>query len=110
MSTTTIKTAWHAGHLYVLSGMRGKLHKLDLETGKIISEVQLAGTWLSGLDVRNGHVNRSTWSGKIDSLVEGTYVHEMVVALCGENMACHFPEITDVDDAVAMWRPVVSVD
>ena len=58
--------AWHAGHLYVLSGMRGKLHKLNLDTGEILSVTQLEGTWLSGLDFRPGRFV----AGSRDHLVE----------------------------------------
>ncbi len=42
--------AYRDGHLYVLSGMVGKVYKLDPANGEIVGEVQLNGKWLSGLD------------------------------------------------------------
>ena len=54
------------------------------------------------LDTRDGRRNRGTWSGRIESLVERAYLNEMVAAICGENMACYFPEVTDIEDAYAL--------
>ncbi len=48
--------AWRDGRLFVLSGMTGKLHSVDPQTGKIVGETQLSGTWLSGLDFRGDHL------------------------------------------------------
>lgn len=42
------------------------------------------------LDASNGHLNRATWSGGFDSLVERGYLDEMVAETCGENMARYF--------------------
>jgi hypothetical protein len=42
------------------------------------------------LDASNGHLNRATWSGGFDSLVERGYLDEMVAERCGENMARYF--------------------
>jgi thiol-disulfide isomerase/thioredoxin len=75
--------AWHAGHLYVLSGMRGKLHKLNLDTGKIISETQLEGTWLSGLDVNNGRFV----AGSRDHLIEFDSATGKLI----RKTACNYP-------------------
>ncbi len=52
---------------------------------------------IDSLDARNGYLNRSTWSGKIDSLVDPARLGGMVATICGENMARYFPEVTDME-------------
>ena len=42
------------------------------------------------LDPSNGHLNRGTWAGGFDSLVEQAYLDEMIAKMCGENMARYF--------------------
>jgi hypothetical protein len=58
-----------------------------------------------GLDIRNGHINRGTWSDRIDSLVERRYLIEMVSSICCDHMAYHFPDVAGIDDACKLWEP-----
>ena len=48
---------------------------------------------VEGLETRNGHLNRGTWAGRLESMVERAYLNQMVGSICGENMAHHFPEV-----------------
>lgn len=42
--------AYHAGKLYVLSGMSGVIHEVDPRSGAVTREITSAEKWLSGLD------------------------------------------------------------
>jgi hypothetical protein len=55
------------------------------------------------LDTQSGHLNRSTWSGRLDSLVEGTYLNDMVGKVCGDNMSRYFPGISGFEDVSKLW-------
>jgi hypothetical protein len=59
------------------------------------------------LDIRNAHINRGTWSDRIESLVDRGYLVEMVSSISRDNMARHFPEVTSADDAYKLWEPQV---
>jgi len=41
--------AWRDGKLWVLEGMKGRLHQVDPKTGEILQTVSGKATWLSGL-------------------------------------------------------------
>ncbi len=62
---------------------------------------------LESLDTRYGHLNRSTWTGQIESLVGSTYLNDMVVRICGDTMARHFPEVAGLEDASKLWEAVL---
>ncbi len=55
------------------------------------------------LDTQRGHLNRSTWSGRLDSLVEGTYLNDMVGKVCGDNMSRFFPGVSGSEDVCQLW-------
>jgi hypothetical protein len=57
----------------------------------------------SSLDRAGGHLNRGTWSGRIESVVDPPYIDEMADAICGANMALHFPEVPSARDASRLW-------
>jgi hypothetical protein len=82
---------------------------LILETHELNRSHQQLANFLEcpvdSLDVRNGHVNRGTWSDRLDSLVDRSYLVEMVSSICGEQMARHFPGVASVDDAYQLWEP-----
>ena len=72
-----------------------KTHELDQSHQRLADFLRIP---IDRLDARDGHFNRSTWSGSLDSFVERSYLNEMVATICGENMARHFPRVTDVED------------
>jgi len=55
------------------------------------------------LNHENAHMNRSTWSARIESLVKGEYLTEMVNATCGDNMTRYFPEVPRFEKARKLW-------
>jgi hypothetical protein len=59
---------------------------------------------VESLDVRRGHLNRSTWSGQLDSLFDRKYLDDMVWQVCGDNMVRYFPEVSGVEDVSKLWR------
>ena len=73
-----------------------KTHELDRSHEQLARFLQIPG---DRLDVRNGHLNRSTWSGRIETLVDPKYLDEMVAAICADNMARYFPGVAGVKDA-----------
>ncbi len=56
------------------------------------------------LDAGSGHQNRSTWHERIESLVDPSYVADMVQSICADNMARYFPEIESAQDVPALWE------
>jgi len=42
--------AWKDGKLYVLAGMRGKIHELDPRSGEVSRVLETGARWLAGLD------------------------------------------------------------
>jgi len=61
------------------------------------------GIPVTSLDAGKGLLNRGTWSGKIEALMEHAYVDEAVAAICGENMAWYFPAVTRIEEARRLW-------
>ncbi len=61
---------------------------------------------VDSLDVGSGHLNRSTWSDRIESFVDPTYISDMIQSICGDNMALHFPELRGVRDVSRLWEAV----
>jgi hypothetical protein len=56
------------------------------------------------LDGSAGHENRSTWSGRLESLVDPEHVQEVVASICRANMDRLFPEVAGIGDARALWE------
>jgi hypothetical protein len=63
---------------------------------------------LESLDTQSGHLNRSTWSGRLDSLLEGTYLNDMVGSVCGDNMTRYFPGVSGPEDVSKLWDAALS--
>ena len=95
-----------AGHL-VGRDVPGDVHAHELGS----SHERLAAFLripVSSLARVGGHLNRGTWSGRIESLADPAYIDEMVHSICDANMARHFPEIgstRDVSRGLASGRP-----
>ena len=90
-----------AGHL-VGRDVPGDVHAHELGS----SHERLAAFLripVSSLARVGGHLNRGTWSGRIESLVDPAYIDEMVHSICGANMARHFPEIGSTRDVSRLW-------
>jgi hypothetical protein len=79
-----------------------KTHELNRSHPQLAEFLQIP---VASLDLRNGHVNRGTWTDRLDSLVDRRYLVEMVTSICGEQMARHFPGVASADDAYHLWEP-----
>ncbi len=79
-----------------------RTHELHGSHQQLADFLQIA---VDNLDIRNGHVNRGTWSGRVETLVDRSYLVEMVNSIACDNMARHFPEVAGVDDAYKLWGP-----
>jgi hypothetical protein len=80
-----------------------RTHELDRSHQQLADFLQIAA---GSLDIRNGHVNRGTWSDRIDALVDRSYLVETVNSIAGDAMARHFPEVASVDDARDLWGAI----
>ncbi len=75
-------------------------HELNHSYPKLAEFLQIP---LESLDGQRGHSNRSTWSGRLSSLVDGPYLDGMVGEVCGDNMARYFPEVSGIEDVSRLW-------
>ena len=80
-----------------------RTHELALSHSKLAGFLEIP---LESIDSDNGHLNRSTWVETIESLVGRSYLDEMVHSICGDNMACYFPEIGSAEDVPNLWQRV----
>ena len=98
--------AWNR-HVDICVKMIPPSRRLILRTHELGESQQQLAQFLQisveGLDHDNGHMNRSTWSGRIESLVKGEYLTDMVSLICGDNTARYFPEITRFEDVSKLW-------
>jgi hypothetical protein len=78
-----------------------RTHEINRSLRKLAEFLEIP---IASLDTHMIHMNRSTWSGKLDSLVEEEYLNEIVVQICGDNMARHFPEVRDAKSARQLWK------
>lgn len=79
-----------------------RTHELNRSHRRLAEFLQVPA---DSLDGDNGYRNRSTWSDRIESLLDRAYVNEMVGSICGENMSLHFPEVANIEDAYGLWEP-----
>ncbi len=77
-----------------------RTHELDSSHQRLAEFLRIP---VGSLDSASGHRNRGTSSERIESLVEPTYIDNMVHSLCGANMALHFPEIGSIHDVSRLW-------
>ena len=93
-SVAAFLNAWNQ-HVNTCAGVIPTDRRLILRTHELDRSHQRLGEFLQipidSLDTGDGHRNRGTWSGRIESLVERAYLNEMIAATCGENMAPLFP-------------------
>jgi hypothetical protein len=64
---------------------------------------------LESLDKQRGHLNRSTWSGPLNALVEGTYLNDLVGEICGDHIARYFPGVSGLEDVSRLWGATTGV-
>ena len=57
----------------------------------------------ASFDAGKGHQDRSTWSERLDALVESEYLEERVQSVSGEYLARYFPEVTELSDVSRLW-------
>jgi len=85
-----------------------RTHELDRSGCQLAEFLQIPS---ESLNTRQGHLNRSSWMGRVQSMVDGAYLSDMVGQICGVNMTCHFPEISGIEDVGPLWdqpRPPAS--
>jgi Sulfotransferase domain len=105
--------AWNQ-HVSVCNQLIPPSRRLILRTHELGRSHQQLADFLQipvdGLNISIGHVNRGTWSDRIESLVDRAYLSEMVRSICNENLACYFPEVASAEDAYQLWKPHAAVD
>jgi hypothetical protein len=105
-SIAAFLNAWNR-HVTICTELIPPNRRLILRTHELGgSHQQLAGFLqipVDSLNIRNGHSNRGTWSDRLESLVERSYLVEMVSSISCDNMARYFPEVAGVDDAHKLW-------
>lgn len=67
-----------------------RTHELNRSYSRLADFLEVP---LESLDSERGHLNRSTWSGRLDSLLDAAYVNDSIGRICGENMARLFPDL-----------------
>jgi hypothetical protein len=77
-----------------------RTHELNQSHSEIARFLDLP---VESLDARRGYVNRSTWSGRLDSLVDRSCMDDSVRRVCGRNMARYFPEVSGIEDVPKLW-------
>jgi hypothetical protein len=107
-SVAAFLSAWNE-HVNICTRMIPPDRRLFLRTHELNRSHRRLAEFLQvpadSLDVDNGYRNRSTWSDRIESLLDRAYVNEMVGSICGENMSLHFPEVANIEDAYGLWEP-----
>jgi Sulfotransferase domain len=100
--------AWNR-HVTACSQLIPPNRRLILRTHELGRSYQKLADFLQirpdGLNIRNGHINRGTWSDRIETVVDQGYLVEMVRSICDDNMARHFPGVASVEDAYKLWKP-----
>ena len=98
--------AWNR-HVDTCIGSIPADRRLVLRTHELGSSHERLAAFLrvpvSSLDRAGGHLNRGTWPERIESVVDPSYIDEMVHSICGANMARHFPEIGTTRDVSNLW-------
>ncbi len=79
-----------------------RTHELGRSHQQLADFLQIS---VDDLDINNGHMNRSTWPERIESLLDRSYLVEMVTSICHENMARHFPGVASIEDAYQLFHP-----
>jgi Sulfotransferase domain len=107
-SIAAFLNAWNR-HITVCSQLIPPGRRLILRTDQLGQSHQRLADFLQipleGLNIRDGHLNRGTWSDRIDSLVERSYMTEMVNSICCDNVVRHFPDVASIDDVHKLWEP-----
>ena len=106
-SIAAFLNAWNQ-HINICTEVIPSEKRLVLRTHELNKSHWKLGRFLQipteSINVENGHLNRSIWSGQIDSLVGRDFLNEMVDTICGENMSRYFPEVTDIDQVDRLWN------
>lgn len=107
-SISAYLNAWNR-HVTVCTELIPPGRRLILRTHELGRSHQRLADFLEipveSLDIRNGHVNRGTWPDRLESLVDRSYLTEMVSSICGDHLAHYFPAVGGCDDAYQLWEP-----
>jgi hypothetical protein len=77
-----------------------RTHELNQSYSRLAEFLEIP---VESLDVQGGHLNRSVWSGQLESLLDRKYLDDMVWQVCGDNMVRYFPEVSGVEDVSKLW-------
>jgi hypothetical protein len=77
-----------------------RTHELNQSYARLAEFLQIP---MESLDVQRGHLNRATWSGCLELLLDREYLDDMVFQICGDNMVRYFPEVSRVEDVSKLW-------
>jgi hypothetical protein len=79
-----------------------RTHDLGRSHQQLADVLQIS---VGDFNINNEHMNRRTWPDRLESLLDRSYLVEMVTSICHENMARHFPEVASIEDAYQLWEP-----
>jgi hypothetical protein len=100
--------AWNR-HVIVCSQLIPPSRRLILRTHELGRSHQQLADFLQisvrDLDILHAHSNRGTWPDRLESLVDRNYLVELVSSICQDNMARHFPDVANIEDAYQLWGP-----
>ncbi len=78
-----------------------KTHELNRSHRQIADFLQIPP---KSLDTERGHLNQSTWTGRLDLLVNTNYLSEVVNSICADSMTRYFPNVFKAEDAYELWN------
>lgn len=107
-SVAAYLNAWNR-HVTVCSQLIPPHRRLILRTHDLGRSHQQLADFLQisvgDFNIHNGHMNRGTWPDRLESLVDPSYLVEMVISICHDNMARHFPDVATIEDAYQLFHP-----
>jgi len=77
-----------------------RTHELDRSRGRLEA---FLGLEEGSLEPPAGRLNRGTWPGSLESLVDPDHLAATVARTCGEHVARLFPGVLGLEDAQALW-------
>lgn len=108
-SVAAYLNAWNR-HVTVCTEVIPPGRRLILRTHDLSQSHQELANFLriptESLNIRDAHINRGTWQGPMESLVDRCYLSEMVNSIACNMMRHYFPDVASVDDAYRLWEPL----
>ncbi|MDJ0747631.1 MAG: sulfotransferase [Xenococcaceae cyanobacterium MO_167.B27] len=105
-SITALVNAWNH-HVQTCTQLLPPERCLVLKTHELNSSHQQLADFLQipwrTLERERGHLNKSKWNGRLDSLVNTNYLSEVVNSMCADSMTRYFPDVSNAEDAYKLW-------